>query len=263
MLRLNFSYETTISFSKDIDNHVFLLRCFPLNIPEQLIEDMQHTTYPLALGGQYSIDSFGNTIYTGRIDSRHDSFSYTISGSVLRDDTAKVSEILMPCYKYPSELTYGSYKMGLCLEKIKPHGTNLEKAHQIADFINKYMTYESGSTSVYTTAKDAFDNKKGVCQDFAHVMIAMCKMIGIPSRYVCGLPVGDGQTHAWVEIWQDGYWHGIDPTRGCDADERYIKLCVGRDYNDCPVERGIFNGDAIQTQDIYMKVSPEKEVMLA
>ncbi len=98
---------------------------------------------------------------------------------------------------------------------------------------------------------------RGVCQDYAHVFIALCRLAGIPARYVSGLPIGEGTSHAWAEIWADGLWHGLDPTRGCIAHEGYLKLCVGRDYNDCPLERGIFSGNSTQTQTVFMKVTDE------
>ena len=80
-------------------------------------------------------------------------------------------------------------------------------------------------------------------------------MAGIPARYVSGLPVGEGASHAWAEVWADGLWYGLDPTRGCAAHEGYLKLCVGRDYSDCPVERGVFSGGVTQTQTVFMKVT--------
>ncbi len=263
MTQLKFSYQTKISFSKDVTDHTFLLRCFPYNIPEQKVEELIHTNYPIVTGGQYTYDGFGNKIYTGRIDRSHDSLEYRISGTVTRDETEKIKEELMPCYKYPSELTQANNMMIKHLSMLEIKGTDVEKAHQIADFVHSYMDYFPGSTSVGTTAGEAFDNQRGVCQDYAHIMISLCRCSGIAARYVCGLPIGEGETHAWVEVWQNGYWYGIDPTRGCDADESYIKLCVGRDYNDCPIERGIFKGDAIQTQSVYMKVSYEEEALLA
>ncbi len=259
MIKLKFSYETSIRFSDDVTNHAFLLRCFPMDIPGQKVESMTHTNYPIVTGGQYSKDGFGNVIYTGRIDRSHDSMEYKISGVIVRDDMEAEYEKPMPCYKYPSELTYGNGQMQVALDSLRVHGSDIDKAHIIAEYITKTMEYLPGSTNVATTATEAFGEKKGVCQDFAHIMITMCRMEGIYARYVSGITVGEGETHAWVEVWQDGYWYGIDPTRGCDTDETYIKLCVGRDYNDCPVERGIFNGSALQSQEVFMKVSYEKE----
>ena len=86
------------------------------------------------------------------------------------------------------------------------------------------------------------------------VFLSMARLLGIPARYVSGLPEGDGASHAWAEIWHDGLWYGFDPTRNKLVDEGYITLCYGRDYNDCPIERGLFFGNTNQTQTTWMEV---------
>ncbi|MCR4745806.1 MAG: transglutaminase family protein [Lachnospiraceae bacterium] len=263
MIQLKFSYQTKIDFSGDVTDHAFLLRCFPIEDHSQQIVDMVHTNFPIVTGGQYSYDGLGNRIYTGRIDRSHDSLDYRVSGSIIRDDSKKIYENPMPCYKYPSELTHADLAMEEFLESLNLTGTDYEKAEIISKALNEYMTYAPGTTGIATSAAEAFKKRKGVCQDYSHIMISLCRLAGIAARYVCGLPLGEGETHAWVEIWHEGSWYGIDPTRGCDADETYIKLCIGRDYSDCPIERGIFKGDAVQSQTVYMKVSYEKEALLA
>ncbi|MCD7793035.1 MAG: transglutaminase family protein [Oscillospiraceae bacterium] len=117
------------------------------------------------------------------------------------------------------------------------------------------MQYQSGSTGVGTTAAEAFAAGRGVCQDFAHVFLALARRAGLAARYVNGLSLGEGSSHAWCEVWLDGVWTGIDPTRGVWADDSYIRFGVGRDFADCPFERGVFRGSARQRQSVYMKVS--------
>ena len=95
---------------------------------------------------------------------------------------------------------------------------------------------------------------KGVCQDYAHILIALCHMDGIGARYVVGFMIGEGATHAWVEIMCGGYWYGLDPTNNLMVDETYIKLSHGRDYNDCTVVRGSFYRQASQHQEVYVSV---------
>ena len=86
------------------------------------------------------------------------------------------------------------------------------------------------------------------------MFLALARLSGIAARYVCGLPVGDGATHAWAEVWEEGLWYGFDPTRDCPAGEDYIRLAVGRDYNDGPPKKGVFSSFARQTQASYMQV---------
>ena len=257
MKTISFRYDTVLTFDRPVTEHTFLLRCIPVSRPEQTVTQMVHSVVPAVIGGAYSTDGFGNVVYTGRIPSRHERFEYTVEGRVLRNDVARVKEGYLPCYLYPSALTQSCREIDGFLAGVAPAGTAREKALTAACELHKYLTYESGSSTVDTTAAEAFRQQKGVCQDFAHVMLAMCRRMEIPARYVSGLAAGEGETHAWVEIWQDGLWYGMDPTAGRETDESYIKLCVGRDYSDCPLERGIFSGLAVQTQKVTAKVTEE------
>ena len=96
--------------------------------------------------------------------------------------------------------------------------------------------------------------KKGVCQDYAHILIALLRMMRIPARYVVGMMIGEGFSHAWVEMEADGRWYGLDPTNDVLVGENYIKISHGRDYNDCIVNKGVFTGMASQKQDISVIV---------
>ena len=79
-------------------------------------------------------------------------------------------------------------------------------------------------------------------------------MAGIPARYVVGMMIGEGYTHAWVEIYTGEGWYGLDPTNNLHIDDYYIKIAHGRDYADCIVDRGIFNGFTNQQQEIVVSV---------
>ena len=85
----------------------------------------------------------------------------------------------------------------------------------------------------------------------------LARQAGLPARYVNGLPEGEGASHAWCEVWLDGVWTGIDPTRGRWTDEGYIRFGVGRDFGDCPMERGVFLGHTSQRQTVFMTVSQQ------
>ena len=255
MKTLQFRYDAVLEFDAPVTEHTFLLRCIPQSLPEQSTLGLTHSVWPAVTGGAYSKDGFGNVVYTGRIGAKHERFEYTVEGQVLRNDAARLKEDYMPCYLYPSALTQSCREIDGFLSGIRPAGTAVEKALTIARELHVYMTYESGTTDVDTTAAEAFRRRSGVCQDFAHVFIAACRRMEIPARYVSGLVVGEGESHAWAEVWEDGLWYGMDPTAGHEADERYIKLCVGRDYTDCPLSRGIFSGPAAQTQKISAKVT--------
>lgn len=114
------------------------------------------------------------------------------------------------------------------------------------------LTYSPRSTRVDSPIDDALQSRRGVCQDFTHIMIALVRQLGIPCRYVSGylfhqaddeVRSPEGATHAWVEAWlPDLEWVGFDPTNDLPADHRHIRVAVGRDYADVPPTRGVFKG---------------------
>ena len=120
----------------------------------------------------------------------------------------------------------------------------IETADAIADLVNSSFEYAHGATSVRTTAADAWKLRRGVCQDMAHVMIAMCSSLGIASRYVSGHLVGDGASHAWTEVFDPArnLAVAIDPTHRRRTDLRYITTATGRDYRDVAPTSGTYSG---------------------
>ena len=122
------------------------------------------------------------------------------------------------------------------------------------ELLFNHFTYKTGSTTNQTTAEMALAQGCGVCQDYAHILIALCRQQGIPARYIAGFMIGEGATHAWVEVYVNGKWLGIDPTHNRIVDDLYIKLAEGRDFADCIIDRGLFNGVAQQSQYVEVKV---------
>jgi len=124
--------------------------------------------------------------------------------------------------------------------------------------------YKPKSTRVDSPIDDALSTRQGVCQDFAHIMIALVREVGIPCRYVSGYlfqpgePArsADGATHAWVEAWLlDLGWVGFDPTHNSLAGEHHIRVAVGRDYADVPPTRGVFKGLSSVRSELAVGVS--------
>ena len=120
--------------------------------------------------------------------------------------------------------------------------------------LQERFRYLPGSTSVHTTAEEAARTMQGVCQDEAHMMLALLRLRGIPCRYVMGYMLGEGLTHGWVEVAQDGQWIGLDPTNHRRVNDEYIRIGVGRDANDCPVNRGVFRASVQQTSESSLRV---------
>lgn len=242
-------------YSSPVNEHDFLLRCVPQERPEQRIVEMHLDVQPLVTGGNFGVDSFGNRTYTGRLPRGHTAFSYRVQGIAIRDESRRLPcPHPLPVYSYPSTLTRPSETLRRLFESVEASDDDLEQAERFRVAVYEFMTYKSGVTNVQTTAADAALFRAGVCQDFTHIFLALCRMKHIPARYVSGIPVGEGASHAWAEIWYDGKWHGIDATRNCPADEKYLKFCSGRDFIDCPIEQGVFWGCCTQSQEVYTKL---------
>jgi transglutaminase-like putative cysteine protease len=122
----------------------------------------------------------------------------------------------------------------------------LPLADRINDWVYQSMTYRHEVTGVRTTAAEALALGAGVCQDYAHVMLAACRACGLPARYVSGHMIGQGGTHAWVEVvlphegGQDAMAWAFDPTHASRAGLGYVTIAVGRDYADVAPTSGTY-----------------------
>ncbi|TDU80731.1 transglutaminase-like putative cysteine protease [Prosthecobacter fusiformis] len=132
---------------------------------------------------------------------------------------------------------------------------------RLGQHVHSMFAYDPDWTHVHTNAAEAIKDRRGVCQDYAHVMIALCRSQGIPARYVSGY-FYNGKTgteneasHAWMEVFLPGYgWKAWDPTHGREADARYIKLAIGRDYDDAKPVSGRFRGKGKQHMDVHVQI---------
>lgn len=125
------------------------------------------------------------------------------------------------------------------------------------------IAYSPGVTSVSTTASEAWQHERGVCQDFTHVTVSLLRGIGIPARYVSGYlhtvdeAIGEtvrGESHAWVEYW-DGAWHSVDPTNDRAVGPGHIVVARGRDYADVPPLKGIYAGGASESLGVVVEIT--------
>lgn len=179
-----------------------------------------------------STDSFGNGLIYGHIESPHDHFIVVSKGVVECCSYEIPDSSPAEFYRFPTPLTRWN-------DDIRQMASGLS-AYEIMEAVHRRMQYERFLTSNSTSAIEALELGKGVCQDFAHVMLAACRSAGMLARYVNGLVLGEGETHAWVEVFNDGRWTGFDPTLNRVVGEGYIKVANGRDTNDCPINRGKF-----------------------
>lgn len=125
------------------------------------------------------------------------------------------------------------------------------------------VSYQKYTTDVTTTALQAFESGTGVCQDQAHVMVAVCRSLGIPARYVSGYFYAanepDLASHAWADVCLDmasRRWASIDVTHSCLIDERHVRLAMGTDYNACPPIKGVRHGGGQESMTVSITIEP-------
>lgn len=261
MKKLHFTYRTELKLDAPVEAHHFTLRCLPASDDRQLVSEPEVLIEPSEAVIWHSRDSFGNLLLCGRIPQPHTLFSFTVNGSANVQGYYRLAGNLSPVWIAPSQLTqpgdnlrelYRRWRTG---NAPTSGGSDLvDKALSLTELICQRMTYQRGNTGVSTTAEEALTLGTGVCQDYVHIFLALCRLAGIPCRYVSGLAYHTGETHAWAEICDGSAWYGIDPTNNCLLHGACIKLCHGRDYADCPIERGIYLGYANSTQTVTSKI---------
>lgn len=258
MTKVKFTYRMDLTFDRPVKQHAFSILAFPQNLPEQQICGLSWRVSP-DIPLSFTTDGFGNKVGAGFCEEEHRSFSFEMNGMAWINRKNRKPEPLHGMYRYPSALCEMNDEMGQFVKDcLVPEGaSNREKSIRLMNGLQSVFTYQPGSTSVSTNAAEAFAQKSGVCQDYAHILIAMCREIGVPARYVAGMIAGEGATHAWVEIYENGMWMGLDPTHNCELTDSYLKLAHGRDGRDCRVNRGIFSGLSGQTQNIYVSLEEQ------
>lgn len=136
--------------------------------------------------------------------------------------------------------------------------TPYKAAQKMSALVYNRFEYKQGVTSVETKVDEIWELKAGVCQDFAHILLVMLRLVGIPARYVSGYICpknhelrGEGATHAWVEACIPYYgWLGFDPTNNCIVSDRHVRLAVGRSFSDCTPVKGTYKGSSEHSLDV-------------
>jgi transglutaminase-like putative cysteine protease len=124
-------------------------------------------------------------------------------------------------------------------------------------FTHSHLSYVPASTHVHTPVREVLSKRRGVCQDFAHVMLGLCRAVKIPARYVSGYLATEqaSATHAWVEVMMPkAGWVALDPTHDRQLDETYVKIATGRDYSDVPPVTGYYKGSLQRKMEVEVKI---------
>jgi len=279
--KLHFRYYMKLSFSDSVEKHRFSLKCIPKTDAKQQITITKQEIYPSSFISE-GMDSFGNRLIYGYEENQHKYFFFDIEGDAVtgiskrEKDAAEKEDAGLALMKYQTEITepgetirefyerISGSRLSLTEELREKYGLSeirnpasapqVDFALAVMDRLGSEYQYVQGVTDIHTAAENALQSGKGVCQDYAHIMLSLCRMKRIPVRYVTGMMLGEGKSHAWVEVWTGQEWIGMDPTNSQLAGEHYIKIAHGRDYSDCLVNQGIFTGNVTQDQQILVSV---------
>lgn len=253
----HYHFETDVDFRHPVSRHCFMLRCLP---KECLCQHVISSRYEVrdATWLSEGHDAFGNRVVYGSADEPHTHFSIVGDG-ILALRHYSMYDAPMPCYHSPSPLTMASPEMRSMIYGVLKGAkatTATDKAMLLCHAVHAHLEYKSRVTGSHTTAAEAFYLGAGVCQDYSHILIALCREAGIAARYVSGLVPGEGASHAWVEVYDRSRWVGIDPTNDCLARDGYIIMAHGRDADDCPLNRGIYTGltDELMTVRVMVEL---------
>lgn len=217
------------------------------------------------------VDYFGNTVHHTNLLEPHESLEITSRSTVITDGGktvwSPVDEIRSLDFLAESRFVRTDDRIkSLVKNSLRPLnlGNPIDSAIDLCTATLNCLVYEPGITDVHSPSSEVLELGRGVCQDFAHVMIAACRYANIPARYVSGYLYGgveserdDRESHAWCEVYggKESGWIGLDPTHDTIyCDERYVKIGVGRDYSDVPPVRGTFKGSATEKLSVVVRM---------
>lgn len=262
MKKLSYDYYMEIGYSVPVENCHFTIKCFPQNTNRQRV--LSQKTSVSAPGYQEGSDGFGNRQIYGSVPCAHDIFVFHTTGEVecgLHDSEEAAVEEKNGMFRYahgynmPGAGLRSYFEELVHAQVIADSQDDLQKCIALMHRLYQDFKYEKNKTTMATTAEQAWQIGAGVCQDYAHILIALCQMACIPARYVTGMLIGEGASHAWVEVLSGARWYPLDPTNDCIVTDSHIKIGTGRDAGDCLINRGIMHGGGTQTQEVRVCVA--------
>lgn len=263
MKQLHLSYDMLIEYSVNVEKCNFTIKCIPVDSHRQKISNIQIKIDP-EVNYSYGKDGLNNIQIYGVNEKPHKSFLFHIEADAktgLSDYETDSNDNLDMIFGHEHGLNIAGAKIKTFFSSIsyvKNITDTYEKAIELMHELSRRFIYVPNSTNVNTTAEEAFVQGYGVCQDYAHIYISFLHLAGISARYVTGFIVGEGASHAWVEILYGGKWYGFDPTHDKVVNDDYIKIGIGRDAKDCMINRGIMHGGGLHTQKVTVQVREEK-----
>jgi transglutaminase-like putative cysteine protease len=280
-MRLLVTHRTRFTYAEPVKNSLNEIRLQPTSSGAQSCSEFRLETQPRANVSSY-IDLYRNFVHVVDVSPPHDALEITTTSEVQTSDTP--AGPAMEAWPVPLAQMPACARLELCHEFLQPSRyvdvspelwrlalditVGIPDAWQAAlaimRHIHREFRYEPCATHVHTHMAEVLQTRRGVCQDFAHVMIGLCRALRIPARYVSGYLyngpadqlLGAQASHAWVEVYLPGHgWCGLDPTNHSRADGRYVKIANGRDYADVPPIRGTYTGTSNRMMAVDVLVS--------
>jgi transglutaminase-like putative cysteine protease len=286
----NIRHLTAYSYDRTVASARLVLRVTPRDEPGQRRLTFVLNISPPPLSVDTERDFYGNTVNVVTIDAEHKELSIEALSTVELTHQAALPLSGEPWEEVsnaallsrdltgtaPVHFMFTSPRVQLspdvtqyARDSFKPGRGILEASRDLIKRIRTDFDYEPETTDINTPLTEAFAQRQGVCQDFAHIMIAGLRGLGLAAAYVSGYirtipPPGEERlegadaTHAWVAVWcgsSDG-WFGFDPTNAIDVGNDHIALAVGRDYSDVSPVYGVFVGSGGTELDVEVDVVP-------
>ncbi len=280
MKRLRIEHQTGFSYGGDVTASYNEARMLPVSTDSQFVLNSSLDIEPSTSVNQY-VDYFGTRVAAFDVLSPHSALSITARSLVeVRPRPLEHIDITWDALAREANRSIETVEQLSLTNRTRPHEEVAElarsiasqhdhpgrAAHAISVAVGDAVEYMYGVTGVHSTAAEAWEARKGVCQDMAHITLGALRSVGIPARYVSGYlhprpsaEVGvavTGESHAWVE-WFAGEWQGFDPTNNIEIGDRHVLVGRGRDYGDVPPLRGVYAGPF--KSNLHVKVTITRE----
>ncbi|MCW2806825.1 MAG: transglutaminase family protein, partial [Marmoricola sp.] len=276
-MQLRIAHTTGFEYDGKANTSFNEARLTPLTLPGQIVVHSRVEVSPTPWAYTYK-DYWGSQVTAFEVLDPHTSLTVTASATV-HTDRSPVGDPVLTWEEMRSQTVADPHTEYLTLpERVAPtedlvaaardvaaaSATPSEAAREVCALVYREVKYVSGSTTVDAFGAHAWAKRSGVCQDMAHIVIGALRAIDIPTRYVSGYlhpqvdpVVGEsatGESHAWVEWWDDG-WRGFDPTNDTEPGDRHVIVATGRDYNDVKPLSGIFSGSGTSRMFVDVQVT--------
>ena len=275
--RLEIHHATGYRYDREVVSSYNEARLTPCTVPGQLTLEARVETTPAAAQYRYR-DYWGTQVTAFEVPEPHDSLAVVVRSVVETshaapppDDRPGWTELRDPRTRdlhcellTETPRTEADDEMVASAAELAAGLSPMDAVLALSELAADRVAYVPGSTGVKTSAREAWRLQRGVCQDIAHVSLALLRSVGLPARYVSGYlhPVPDaevgvgvtGESHAWVEVWL-GAWWPYDPTNRVSVGERHVVVAQGREYGDVAPLRGVYRGRGSQSMGVRVDLT--------